>query len=249
VRAEGVEPSRAFASPTDFHATSAFAAALGVRGLDYPFTVRTESGGGAARLVSTPSRPEAFRSGLGSGSPLQGSPTLGSSASPVSRRALKFFSSPLRLPVPPHPRGRSSDAVHDRATALSGRTLSRSSDTLCVVGRSWLSLLPASAASPRDRLYGILRAVYSVRKDVLGLCDAGLVKHMKTQVHSDTQTDAPTDAVHMQRRRRAPRERGGLGLDSRFLGEVRTEDLAGLIFAVERARLQLKRPCGRRKRA
>jgi len=138
VRAEGVEPSRAFASPTDFHATSAFAAALGVRGLDYPFTVRTESGGGAARLVSTPSRPEAFRSGLGSGSPLQGSPTLGSSASPVSRRALKFFSSPLRLPVPPHPRGRSSDAVHDRATALSGRTLSRSSDTLCVVGRSWL---------------------------------------------------------------------------------------------------------------
>ena len=27
VRAEGVEPSRAFAGPTDFHATSAFAAA------------------------------------------------------------------------------------------------------------------------------------------------------------------------------------------------------------------------------
>jgi hypothetical protein len=37
-------------------------------------------------------------SGLGSGLPFQVSPNLGSSASPVSRRALKFFSSPLRMP-------------------------------------------------------------------------------------------------------------------------------------------------------
>ena len=57
VRAEGVEPSRAFAGPTDFRATSAFAAAIGVRGLDYPFDVpRIARSLAAARLVSTPSR-------------------------------------------------------------------------------------------------------------------------------------------------------------------------------------------------
>ena len=44
---------------------------------------------GAARLVSTPSRRK-FPSRLGSGLPSQVSPNLGSSASPVSRRALKF---------------------------------------------------------------------------------------------------------------------------------------------------------------
>ena len=43
---------------------------------------------GAARLVSTPS--VKFRSRLGSGSPVQVSPNLSSSASPVSRRALKL---------------------------------------------------------------------------------------------------------------------------------------------------------------
>ena len=37
---------------------------------------------------------------------LQGSPTLSSSAPPVSRRALKFFRlSPMRLPIPPRPHG------------------------------------------------------------------------------------------------------------------------------------------------
>jgi hypothetical protein len=57
VRAEGVEPSRAFAGPTDFRATSAFAAAIGVRGLDYPFGLpRIARSLAAARLVSTPSR-------------------------------------------------------------------------------------------------------------------------------------------------------------------------------------------------
>ena len=57
MRAEGVEPSRAFAGSTDFHATSAFAAAIGVRGLDYPFDVlRIARSLAAARLVSTPSR-------------------------------------------------------------------------------------------------------------------------------------------------------------------------------------------------
>ena len=69
-----------------------------VCGLDYPFTLpRNIRGLGAARLVSTPSRRK-FPSGLGSGLPLQVSPNLSSSASTVSRRALKFRSSPQRLP-------------------------------------------------------------------------------------------------------------------------------------------------------
>ena len=55
---------------------------------------------GAARLVSTPSR---FRAWLGIAI-RQVSPNLGSSASSVSRRALKFGLSPLRLPVSPRPR-------------------------------------------------------------------------------------------------------------------------------------------------
>ena len=82
-------------SPEDFHAVCGFRrldAALG--GAHTRFAVWTIPspypgklrGLGAARLVSTPSP---FR-GLGSGLPLQVSPNLGSSASPVSRRALKF---------------------------------------------------------------------------------------------------------------------------------------------------------------
>jgi hypothetical protein len=51
---------------------------------------------GAARLVSTPSR--LCLSGLGSGLPFEVSPNLSSAASPVSRRALKFSLSPLRMP-------------------------------------------------------------------------------------------------------------------------------------------------------
>jgi hypothetical protein len=51
---------------------------------------------GAARLVSTPSRLRL--SGLGSGLPFEVSPNLSSAASPVSRRALKFSLSPLRMP-------------------------------------------------------------------------------------------------------------------------------------------------------
>ena len=59
--------------------------------------------------------PAEFSAGLGSGSPLQGSPNLGSSTSPVSRRALKFRLSPLRLPISPRPRGRSSSMIDDDA--------------------------------------------------------------------------------------------------------------------------------------
>ena len=70
---------------------------------------------GAARLVSTPSRLE-FPSGLGSGLPLQVSPNLGGSASPVSRRALKFSLKSAASAIPPHPRGWSS-----AATIIAGR--------------------------------------------------------------------------------------------------------------------------------
>ena len=60
---------------------------------------------GAARLVSTPSPPE-FSVGAWLGIAIsQGSPNLSSSASPVSRRALKLRLSPMRLPIPPRPRG------------------------------------------------------------------------------------------------------------------------------------------------
>ena len=117
VRAEGVEPSRAFAGPTDFHATSAFAAAMGVRGLDYPFGLpRIARSLAAARLVSTPSRTETFRPSLARDRHFRVPRLWAVLHRRFPRRALKFSSSPLRLPVPPHPHGRSSAAVHDRAT-------------------------------------------------------------------------------------------------------------------------------------
>ena len=74
--------------------STAFAAATthGVCGLDYPFTL-ARFALGAARLVSTPSR---YRAWLGIAMS-QVSPTLSSSASRVSTRALKFRSSPVRL--------------------------------------------------------------------------------------------------------------------------------------------------------
>jgi hypothetical protein len=106
VRAEGVEPSRAL-RPYGFSyalrlSPPSLKSAWGgreVRGLDYTFAIHRSRvrGSGAARLVSTPSRRE-VPSGLGSGLPFQGSPNLSSSASPVSRRALKLSLSPLRLP-------------------------------------------------------------------------------------------------------------------------------------------------------
>lgn len=76
-----------------------------VCGLDYPFAMaRRTQALGAARLVSTPSRPR-IRGRLGSGSPVKGSPNLSSSTSRVSRRRTQvlFSSSPLRLPVSPRP--------------------------------------------------------------------------------------------------------------------------------------------------
>ncbi len=97
VRAEGVEPSRAeaqriFIPSTAFAARRRrFGAPRPFCGLDYPFTIpRKIRGLGAARLVSTPSRLElSGRAWLGIAIS-QVSPNLGSSASPVSQRALKL---------------------------------------------------------------------------------------------------------------------------------------------------------------
>ena len=89
MRAEGVEPSRAFAGPTDFRATSAFAAASAFVAWTIPSACcdSPQFSRCPSSLYTFPAgnRP----SGLGSGSPFQVSPTLGSSASPLSRRALK----------------------------------------------------------------------------------------------------------------------------------------------------------------
>ena len=118
VRAEGVEPSRAFAGPTDFHTTSAFAAAA------LAFVVWTiPSPSGAFRRRCCPSSlytfpADAVPSGLGSGSPFQGFPDFEQFCiAGFPGEHSSFPLSPLRLPVPPRPRGRSSAAVHDRATA------------------------------------------------------------------------------------------------------------------------------------
>ena len=104
-------------SPADFHTVYGFRRpnvtplerSRQVCGLDYPFTLlRKFRSLGAARLVSTPSR--LCLSGLGSGLPLKVSPNLSSSASPVSRRALKSSLSPLRMPFR-HARARLSDCI------------------------------------------------------------------------------------------------------------------------------------------
>ena len=89
---------------------------------------------GAARLVSTPSRRKSL-SGLGSGSPFQVSPNLGSSASPVSRRALKFSLSPLRMPFR---HARVAAIAYD--SAASGNLHVRFQLRLCSVGSPGVSL-------------------------------------------------------------------------------------------------------------
>jgi hypothetical protein len=89
VRAGGLEPPRpirvcGFSYHFDFRRPD-----KQVRGLDYPFTMPPNGDLGAARLVSTPSR----TSGLGSGLPLKVSPTLSSSAPPVSLAGTQFLKS------------------------------------------------------------------------------------------------------------------------------------------------------------
>jgi hypothetical protein len=53
-----------------------------------------------------------LRRGLARDRHSQGSPNLSSSASPVSRRALKLRLSPMRLPIPPRPRGHFKYKAH-----------------------------------------------------------------------------------------------------------------------------------------
>src|SRR6266849_4257915 len=75
-----------------------------VCGLDYPFTLlRKIRSLGAARLVSTPSRLE-YMTGLGSGLPFEVSPTLSSSASPVSQASTQVFLKSAAYAIPPRPR-------------------------------------------------------------------------------------------------------------------------------------------------
>jgi hypothetical protein len=124
VRAEGLEPSRALRPngfsyhprlsppPSCLHVKQAWRLWSGLSLHRSPLAV------GAARLVSTPSRSKtcfakhaSLRAWLGIAIS-QVSPTLSSSASPVSRRALNFRLSPMRLPIPPRPRG----FLHDKAT-------------------------------------------------------------------------------------------------------------------------------------
>ena len=116
VRAEGLEPSRALRPNGFSYHLRLSPPPFGVCGLDYPFTVALAVG--AARLVSTPSRREHIvRPGLARDCHFRFPRLWAVLHRRFPERALKFSSSPLRLPVPPHPRGRSSAAVHDRATA------------------------------------------------------------------------------------------------------------------------------------
>src|SRR5216684_8301910 len=99
-------------SPADFHAVYGFrrpdvallAGPCQVCGLDYPFTLpRKLRSLGAARLVSTPSR-LVYMAGLGSGLPFEVSPTLSSSASPVSQASTQVFLKSAAYAIPPRPR-------------------------------------------------------------------------------------------------------------------------------------------------
>ncbi len=117
VRAEGVEPSRAL-RPYGFSCHFGFRRRpVGVRGLDYPFTVRSHSGVRCcpSSLYTFPAG--SVPSGLGSGLPFQGSPTLSSSASPVSRASTQVLLKSVASADSATPAWPISAAVHDRATA------------------------------------------------------------------------------------------------------------------------------------
>ena len=94
--------------PTDFHTLlRLWPPPLSFRrvwGLDYPFTISGFRSGVRCCPSSLYTFPAVSgRAWLGIAIS-QGSPTLSSSAPPVSRRALKFFRlSPMRLPISPRP--------------------------------------------------------------------------------------------------------------------------------------------------
>ena len=90
VRAEGLEPSRALRTNGFSYHLRLSPPPFGVCGLDYPFTVPGLVPGVRCCPSSLYTFPASFsRVWLGIATS-QGSPTLSSSAPPVSRRALKF---------------------------------------------------------------------------------------------------------------------------------------------------------------
>ncbi len=120
VRAEGLEPSRAVKLNGFSYRLRLSPPGRGVSerarqvcGLDYPFTVPRKYPGLRCCPSSLYTFPAGiFRPGLARdchprlrGDKFEVSPNLGSSASPVSQASTQVCLSPLRLPVPPHPRG------------------------------------------------------------------------------------------------------------------------------------------------
>jgi hypothetical protein len=103
VRAEGLEPSRAFAQRIFLPAT-AFAAApeQGVCGLDYPFTLAIGFRCCPSSLYTFPFK------GLARDRHLTGFPEFGQFCIPGFPKSTQAHSSPMRLPIPPRPRGRST---------------------------------------------------------------------------------------------------------------------------------------------
>ena len=110
MRAEGIEPSRpSRGSGFSYHlrlSPPCRSRRRQVCGLDYTFAMLKKLLSQFRRCPSSlytfPPESSSGRAWLGIAIS-QGSPNLSSSASPVSRRALKFCSSPVRLPIPPRP--------------------------------------------------------------------------------------------------------------------------------------------------
>jgi hypothetical protein len=133
VRAGGLEPPQALL-PYGFSyqlRLSPLSPAMPTRqvrvcGLDYPFTVlRPSRRLGAARLVSTPSRPglRPFRAWLGIAS--QGFPEFGQFCIQGFPWSTQVVSSPLRLPVSPRPRDAASISPRHRRGLAHFRVMRR----------------------------------------------------------------------------------------------------------------------------
>ena len=116
--------------PTDFLTSAAFAALCGPgafhKGLGSGLSLHRAPNMGVRCCPSSLYTFPKHRFGLGSGLPFQVSPNLSSSASPVSRRALKFCLSPPRLPF-----------RHAR-TAIKNSTIERRFRRLCRQGKTHL---------------------------------------------------------------------------------------------------------------
>src|SRR6266849_852959 len=134
-------------SPADFHTVYGFRrpdvalleSSRQVCGLDYPFTIpRKLRSLGAARLVSTPSRLECL-SGLGSGLPVEVSPNLSSSASPVSQASTQVFLKSAAYAIPPRPRAAVLLMIGHVARFYTSVSASGGCGEACVF---WIAFLP-----------------------------------------------------------------------------------------------------------